>query len=318
MKISDFINEGVQKVAIVGHVHPDGDCAGAVTAFYAYLKKKYPNLSVTPYLAETVDSLNFLKAGIPIDETEGNNTNYDICFSLDVSSVDRFGAGEKAFQQAKHTVCIDHHVTNPGIADENIIIPNASSTCEVLCMLFEGEELNYQIAVSLYTGIIHDCGVFRFDCTSRKTMEYAAKLLDYDIPFDTIIQKSFVEVPYRVKKIAAQIVLDSTFVKSDNFLYAICPMSMQQEFKVFSKDLGSVVAELNTIESADTVLFCYELVKGEWKGSLRSKGNVDVAAISMALGGGGHKRAAGFSFQEDPIAIVKKVSEMIKDRASGS
>jgi len=312
MKISDFIEQDVEKVAVVGHVHPDGDCAGSVTGLYHYLKKYFPQISVTAYLAETVDSLNFLKTGIPIDETDGAGTSYDLCISLDVSSLDRFGAGMNAFLNAKKTVCIDHHVTNPGIAKVNYVVPDASSTCEVLCSLMEGEELDFQIAQSLYTGIIHDTGVFRYDCTSRKTMEYAGKLLEYGIPFSEIIQKSLVELAYKVKKISAQVMLNSTFVKNDKFLYAVCPMSMQQEFKVFAKDLGSVVADLNTVEGADTVLFCYELVKDEWKGSLRSKGDVDVAQISSEFGGGGHKRAAGFSFSGDPKEMIQKVAQLIE------
>ena len=102
---------------------------------------------------------------------------YDLFISQDCGSIDRLGASLKYFETAKRTVCIDHHISNNHFADENYIVPEASSTSELVYRLLDVEKITTEIAECLYLGIVHDTGVFQYSCTAPETMEAAADLM---------------------------------------------------------------------------------------------------------------------------------------------
>ena len=82
-------------------------------------------------------------------------------------------------------------MTNPGLGEENVIVPEASSTCEVLFGLLEEEKISKAAAEALYTGIAHDTGMFHHSCTSGKTMRIAGTLMEKGIDFTRIADVSF-------------------------------------------------------------------------------------------------------------------------------
>ena len=96
---------------------------------------------------------------------------FDVFVVLDARSYDRLGEALPFFEQAGKTICVDHHETNPGLADVNEIRPRASSTCEVLFELFEKEYIDKDVAECLFTGIVHDSGVFQYSNMSRRSFE---------------------------------------------------------------------------------------------------------------------------------------------------
>ena len=81
----------------------------------------------------------------------------------------------------RDSICIDHHISNKGFADVNVIDPNASSASELLYTLLEKEKVTKPVAEALYTGIANDTGEFQYSCTSPKTMRIAAELMETGI-----------------------------------------------------------------------------------------------------------------------------------------
>jgi phosphoesterase RecJ-like protein len=128
-KISDLIVQSVKTVAVAGHLRPDGDCIGSVTAVYRYLKDLFPTLKIQAFLQDAQEELDFLKDGIETDPSDGEETVYDLCILADVSDISRIGAGKNAFFNARHTAVIDHHLSNRGFGDEQYVFPEAASTC---------------------------------------------------------------------------------------------------------------------------------------------------------------------------------------------
>ncbi len=172
------ILENAKTVGITGHVRPDGDCTGSTLALYNYIKKYFKDIDPFLFLEETDPSFNYLKDINEIKHEPVKDMTYDVFFVLDCASEDRIRPFSDMFKNAVKTVCIDHHVSNKGgFADFNEIQPDASSTCEVLYGLLEESLIDKDIAECLYTGIIHDTGVFKYECTSEKTMNIAGKLI---------------------------------------------------------------------------------------------------------------------------------------------
>ena len=97
--------------------------------------------------------------------------SFDLCFALDCADKSRLGnLRVNIFDNAKNTVCIDHHITNNGYADINIIKPEATSTGEVLFEVLTecGFSLDSYSAMCLYTAIASDSGCFKYSSTTPK------------------------------------------------------------------------------------------------------------------------------------------------------
>src|SRR5699024_9273139 len=106
--------------------------------------------------------------------------------AVDCSDKERLGKFAAYFDHAAKTICIDHHISNPGYADENIIFPQASSTCEVLCDLFDDDKVGLDAANALYMGIICDTGCFKHTSTSEHTMLAAGRLISKGVHTENI------------------------------------------------------------------------------------------------------------------------------------
>ena len=187
----DEILQGVKRAGIAGHVRPDGDCTGSCLALYQYLRMYYPEVSTDVYLEEIPNSFHMLTGADEIRHELPEDTGYDVFFALDCGDTKRLGFAGTLFEQAKKTVCIDHHVSNLAFADVNQIVPDASSTSELIYDLLEKERITKEIAEALYLGIVHDTGVFQYSCTKPSYMEVGAGLLRKGIDGRKIIENTF-------------------------------------------------------------------------------------------------------------------------------
>lgn len=131
--------EGVGTVAIAGHVRPDGDCVGSCLAVYNYIKTYAPQIQVDLYLQPIPNIFKFLKNSEKIKSEYPQMPVYDLFIMLDCGDTARLGDAAVYFEEAKKTVCIDHHVSNTGLQDENYIFPKASSASELVFELIEEE-----------------------------------------------------------------------------------------------------------------------------------------------------------------------------------
>ena len=126
-------------VAISGHIRPDGDCVGSCMAMYNYVATYYPKIEVHVYLDPIPNIFKFFKNADKIEDvhTLPEDTVFDLYIALDCSEGHRLGDAFNFFSKAKHTVCIDHHLTNGGFAEFSYIIPDDSSTCELIYNQFD-------------------------------------------------------------------------------------------------------------------------------------------------------------------------------------
>ena len=198
-------NEQISKaktIAITGHIHPDGDCIGSCLALKQYILDNYSGKKVDVYLESISTEFRFLSHAQEIITESKDDESYDLFFVLDCGSEDRYEPFAAMVRCAKTLIGIDHHISNDGFGDFYKIDPQASATCEVLCQIFEEDKISKECAQCLYTGIVHDTGVFKHSNTTRKTMEYAGMLLEKGVSTTKIIdetfyQKTFVQISCR-------------------------------------------------------------------------------------------------------------------------
>lgn len=315
-KLAEVLDQ-VQSVAIAGHVNPDGDCVGSCMGLYLYLKENYPDMQTDVYLEKTRDVFAYIK-DIQEARTECEaDAVYDLLVILDVSSTERIGVAAGLLEHAKNSVCIDHHVTNGGICEMNHIFPEASSSSEVLYHLLEDDKISKDCAEALYTGIIHDTGVFEYSCTSPDTMRTAAKLMEKGVPFTEIIESSFKEKTYIQNQIMGRTLTESIMLLDSRCIVGIVRQKELDFYGIEVKDLDGIVNQLRNTKGVDVAVFLYELSPQTFKVSMRSSKNVDVSRIAAVFGGGGHVRAAGCTMQGQPFDVINSLTLYIEKQLTG-
>lgn len=316
-KISSVL-ENAKTVAIAGHVRPDGDCVGSCMGMYLYLKEYYPHIQTDVYLEEVRDVFSYIQG---IDQVKGQwqeGTVYDLLLLFDVSSRDRIGVAGEALGTAGRTVCVDHHVTNKGIAQLNHIEPEASSTCEVLYTLLEPEKVTREIAEAIYTGIIHDTGVFQYSCTGVRTMEIGGKLMEKGIDFSKIIRDSFYTKTYAQNQIMGRTIMESIMLLNGQCIVGYVRRKELEFYGITPKDLDGIVNQLQNTKGVEVAIFLYETGIQEYKVSMRSNGIVDVARIAAYFNGGGHVRAAGCTMQGSVYDVINSLTYDIERQLTGA
>ncbi len=296
-------------IAICGHIRPDGDCVGSCMGLYSYLSDCYPEKQVTVYLEEVPEAFSYLEkkeAFLPKADT------YDLFISLDCGAIDRFGDAQEVFRRAERTLNIDHHISNEEFADVNHVEASASSTSEVLCSMMEMDKIGTFTAEALYTGIVHDTGVFKHSNTGKRTMELTGQLMEKGIPFSKIIDESFYQKTYKQLQIMGRCLLESVRVMDGQCIFCVVPKWIMDFYGAKPSDLSGVIDELRTTEGVEVAIVITERDTSEYKVSMRSNHVVDVSRISTFFGGGGHIRAAGCEMRGSAFDVINNLTEHIE------
>ena len=306
------ILEQADKIAIGGHVRPDGDCVGSCMGMYLYIKENFPDKHVDVYLEDIPESFKFLKdidvLRHEIDETE----KYDLFICQDCGDKERLGFSAPLFDSAAHTFCIDHHISNQEFAEKNYVIADASSTSELVYNLFDKEKISLNIAEALYLGIVHDTGVFQYSCASPSTFRAAADLLEKGVDATTLIQKTFYEKTYAQNQILGRALLESILFMDGKCIASYIKKRVMEFYGITPKDLEGIVSQMRNTEGVEVAVFMYEIEPNVYKVSLRATNDVDVSRVAQKFGGGGHKKAAGLTMSGSPHDVLNNISKEIE------
>jgi bifunctional oligoribonuclease and PAP phosphatase NrnA len=306
---------GAKRIAIAGHIRPDGDCIGSCTALYLYLSRMKEKLGIeqVDVCLEPFGNEFRILAGVEdIKHSYDHEASYDTFISLDCGSLDRLGNALQFYNTATKTINIDHHISNQGFARVNHVVADASSTCEVLFTLMEEEEITKEIAAALYVGIIHDTGVFKHSNTSEATMNIAGKLISKGIDFSTLIDESFYAKTYIQNQILGRCLMESILVLGGKVVFAALSRKMLDFYEATTADLDGIIDQLRVTKGCEVAIFIYETLPHEYKVSMRSNGEVNVSKIAVYFGGGGHIKAAGCTMHGSVHDVINNLTGHIE------
>ena len=318
-KLDGFLR-GIRTAAISGHLNPDGDCVGSCLGMLSYINDNYPEIEAEVFLQNPGPAFAFLKGIDRIRTAPEKEQHFDLLILLDISDIGRVKEGHALIPQSGKVLCIDHHATNDGHGcDYFFNEPQASSACEVLCRMMDPEKISYDCAQALYTGIVHDTGVFRYSCTSPETMRIAGMLMSRGIPFTDIITDSFYKKSHAQNVMMGRAVASSELFFDGKLVFAAVPRRERFELGLSTKELDGIVNQLTNTNGVEVSAFLYELDGGnEFKISLRSWKYVDVSAVCAAFGGGGHVRAAGClirgTLEEVKSRLLAKIEKALEEQ----
>lgn len=309
-KLAELL-EGKTSVAIGGHVRPDGDCVGACMGLYQYLRDNYRDVETDVYLEEIPSHFSFVEGTGDIRHQVEPGKTYDLFICLDCGDAERLGFSRPLFESAGQTFCVDHHISNQAFADENYIVPDASSTSELVFRLLDCGRITRGIAEALYIGIVHDTGVFQYSCAGPETFRMAAALLEKGVDAPSIIERTYYEKSYAQNQILGRALLESIVFMHGQCIFSSVSQAVMRFYGVTPKELDGIVSQLRITKGVEVAIFLYEQEPNVYKVSLRSKEKVDVSRVAAYFGGGGHVKAAGCTMPGTVHDVINNLARQI-------
>lgn len=296
-----------EKIAVIGHIRPDGDCIGSQIAlvralralgFEAIALNKDP---IPKYLKSFVNDTPFTHINLP------DYKNY-IPITVDCSDLSRTGTEiSNLFPQIK--LNIDHHISNEFLAENNIVEEKAAATCEILAGIFLDNNIPIDpiTAGALYLGIATDTGQFRFSATNAQVFSLCAKLIELGAnPSNTANELYDRESLARLSLLKA--FLNTLKLELNGKL--CCGKITEMMFvstQTNREDLERFVDYPKSIDGVIVAALLEERSDGTIKGSLRAKSEkIRVDLLAKHFNGGGHACAAGFSTQSNMDQFYSK------------
>jgi phosphoesterase RecJ-like protein len=292
-----------QPVLLVCHINPDGDALGSMLAFGLGLRRLgFTNIQATfpePYhLAEPfrfLPGLDLLSA--PAEVTP----KPELAVSFDAASPSRLGELLPACEAAPCWVMLDHHASNPGFGSVPLLDPAAAATALVVARLLDrlGVPIDPDLATCLYVGLATDTGSFRYDTTTPEVLELAARLVTAGVRPAEVALHVFDTRPFAAIGLLAAVVgrseLDPSAAHGLGLVWTYATVADLERYQQPGHVLESFMDVIRTAAEADVACLVKPAGPDRWSVSLRSRGATDVAAVAVALGGGGHRLAAGFT-----------------------
>jgi len=296
---------------IVSHIYPDGDAIGSTLGLlntllklgktaYAYIADRIPKQF------QSLPSIEYIKTNLE------KRPEVEVTFVLDSSNIDRIGQAGRFISSP--LVNIDHHPDNTLFADINLVIPNASSTSEIVFDLLKYFPLNRDIVSTLYYGLLSDTGGFMYGNTNESTFRAALEMLKYGISPGEIAYRLFYSISYDTMKFYTEIIRGMEIDRDSKIAWCIIPLEIM-ESEAFQNNTSPLLDMLLRIEEADTVILFKEH-RDKYRVSLRSK-TKDVGTVARALGGGGHRGASAFDLLDKKDSAITDTVERIKALLGG-
>jgi len=315
--VTAVLDEAAQARATVvlsGHVQPDADALGSTLALAEGLRRRGARVLATfPDPVTLPPSLSWLPGADGLVPSSSVPSSPDVFVSLDAASPGRLGELARLLDDAGTSLVVDHHVSNAGFGDVCLVDPGAPATVTIVAGLLDGlgVSLDRRLATCLYAGLAADTGSFRFGNTRPDTHDLAARLLATGIDHSDISRRLFDTAPFGwlglLSQVTGRAVLEPGV--GAGLVWTWSSTAEAAEYGLPGEQLEALVDVVRSTQEADVACVLKGQDDGSWSVSLRSRGTTDVARVAMALGGGGHTLAAGFSSRTDresTIAAIRK------------
>ena len=302
-------------VLLATHINPDGDAIGSLIALGLALNAL--NKKTTLYNESPIPvAYHFLPWVNHIERHIDGVSSFDTAIILDCSELKRIGKAGLTVSRIPVIINIDHHITNTGFGDFQLVDTFACATAQILYRLLRRMDISISrdMAVSIYTGILTDTGSFRFSNTNRAAFEISGEMVRLGVDPYHVAQHLFGRYSFGRTKLL-NLALDSIEI-TDNGKFSLMTLTkeMFEATGTQAEDSEGFIDYAGSIKNVKVAAFIKE--EDNFKGasqqnrfhvSLRSDGTVDVAKIAVSFGGGGHFSASGFDIEATLPDVKNKI-----------
>jgi len=307
---------GCSSFLLALHEFPDGDSLGSNLAMMRALQRlgKSVTLVAPTPPPERFGFLPGFQDIVALDTLDRPVSGFECIFLIDCSDPGRAGLGPDDLRQAELVVNIDHHPSNALFGHVNYVDPKASAAAEQVRAVIAslGVALDREMALCLYVAVSTDTGGFRFENTTAETHRLAAELLDLGVepgPVGEIIHDTRTVSSLRLVQRMLQTL---SFAAGGRIAWVVVTRRMLEECGATDDEVEGLVGYPRMIDSVDVSFLLQEMPDGAVRVALRSKKDFDVGAVAAALGGGGHRKAAGCVLRGTVEEVLSRVLEETK------
>jgi bifunctional oligoribonuclease and PAP phosphatase NrnA len=302
------------RFVLTTHENPDGDALGSLLA----AKLAFDDLGKDSVMVLHGDApLPGEYQFMPLAELRRrwpDDVSVRVLVALDCANESRI-ADPEVLGRVPLTLDVDHHHDNSRFGDVNLIVPDASSTAEVLRDVLRAldVELTPNIAEALYIALVTDTGRFQYTNTTPKALRLAAELVEAGADVHRIFQGVYESVQFAKLKLLARALERAQVYEGGRIVVSYLLRTDFIEVGAAEPYSEGIIDYLRAVEGADMAVLIREPPREDGptrRVSLRaSVDELDVSAIARKSGGGGHRQAAGFSSEapiEDITAFVRR------------
>ena len=303
-------------IVCVAHIQPDADALGSALAMAHAVSRAAGHAVVSfdpgPLPFGLPSALAFLPGAELLVAAKQLPARPALVVVFDTGSSGRLGQLE-AYATGSPSLVVDHHAQGVAFGDGRLIDTAAAATCEIVADLIDelGVGFDRTIATCLYAGLAADTGSFRYAATTARSHQLAGRLLDARVPHDRISTALWDTRPASYLSVL-QTALGRVRRDGELIWTAITATDLADAGATVEESEG-VIDVIRVVPDHDVAVVLKEDVAapGGWKVSVRSRGARDVGAACAALGGGGHRLAAGFSATGHPEQIIASLREAL-------
>lgn len=327
------IIDAAQSVWLACHVRPDADALGSMLAFASALTSKrraagQPPTSVAASFGddpfEVPAILRFLPGQSLLRPPAEVPDRPEVMLSFDAASIDRLGLLAGRAEAAGELIVLDHHPSNTGFGTVSLVDPGAAATAVLAAELIRrlGIPLSRDVALGLYAGLVTDTGSFKYSATTPQVHELAAQLLATGIDAGTVARELYDRAPFgylgMLSAALGRAQLDRAAIGGLGVVWTTVTRADRDRAGLPLDSAESVIDIVRKTDEAEVAVVLKEADDGIWQVSARSKSLIDVGAACTALGGGGHARAAGFTYSGGEGAAIRALRHLLDGQASAS
>lgn len=300
---------GAPAVSILCHVRPDADTIGSGLALGIALGRlgvdvevAFPDDVPLPAALRGLPGGKLIVAGADL-------VGHPVVVSVDAASRGRLTTLGPVFDRAERTIVIDHHGSNTGFGDLDLIEETADCTTALALSVIDalGVDVDTDIATCLYAGLVTDTGSFKW--ARPESFRIAARLIEAGVDGRTWSRTLLDTHPFDWLGMVGQVLSGAKMVpqacNGDGLVYAVVDHALLS--KMSWEESESVVDIVRTAREAEVAAVFKENEPGVWSISLRSKTSVDLIPIAAAHGGGGHRHASGYSDSGTAADVVARL-----------
>lgn len=312
------------------HVDPDGDALGSMLALHLYLQRRgvesYATWGSQPF--QVPPQYTFLPGLDRLTPPERLPEEPAALITFDLPGPARLGALAPLVERVDCVVVLDHHTDDsargvsrrpapPDFGDVRLVDDGASATAAITEELLRrlGAELDPELATCLYVGLVTDTGRFQYPNTEPETMELAARLLAAGVDPAEVGRRVYETHTFGYLKLLAVVLERASLDVGCGLLHTWLTDEDLADRGVALEETESLIDVVRTVRAADVVMVAKEL-GGSWKVSLRATDGQDVGDVAQRLGGGGHRFAAGLTWEGTYDGLVAAIKDTLAEIAA--
>jgi phosphoesterase RecJ-like protein len=278
---------------LTAHEGPDGDAVGSSLALASMLRKIGKEVHL--HLQDPIPELYIFLPGSDSASATIPDQDFDVACVLDIGELRRAGEKFCSFSRIGATINLDHHLTCENFGTHNLIDTSAAATGVLVYRI--ARELGYvfdpETALCLYVSIITDTGSFRYSNANREAFNIAGEMIECGVNAWDVAEKLYENQPRKRLELLARCLPTLEVFAGGQAASVTVTQDMYADTGADAELTDGFVNYPRSIRGVEVAIFFRQINESRIKVGFRSKGRINVAVFSAALGGGGHHNAAG-------------------------